>query len=141
MRLHAACAALDDDAVLLLGPSGSGKSDLLLRLLDRGFDLIGDDQVEVVDGRVRPCGSIAGLIELRGVGLFRTAYRHSAKLRLIVHMASPTERLPTSVAADPRLGAPTISLNPAEPGAAIRVHWALDAACGRRMQHCGALFA
>ncbi len=140
MRLHAACAALDDDAVLLLGPSGSGKSDLLLRLLDRGFDLIGDDQVEVVDGRVRPCGSIAGLIELRGVGLFRTAYRHSAQLRLIVHMAPPTERLP-SVAADPRLGALTISLNPAEPGAAIRVHWALDAACGRRMQHCGALFA
>ncbi len=140
MRLHAACAALDDDAVLLLGPSGSGKSDLLLRLLDRGFDLIGDDQVEVVDGRVRPCGCIAGLIELRGVGLFRTAHRHSAQLRLIVHMALPTERLP-NVAADPHFGAPTILLNPTEPGAAIRVHWALDAACGRRTQHCGAFFA
>jgi hypothetical protein len=51
MRFHASCAARMGeggfDAVLLLGTSGSGKSDLLLRLIDRGWALVADDQVIV----------------------------------------------------------------------------------------------
>jgi transcriptional regulator with AAA-type ATPase domain len=35
--LHASTVALDGRAVMISGPSGSGKSDLALRLLDRGF--------------------------------------------------------------------------------------------------------
>ena len=48
MPLHASCAALRGDGVLILGPPGAGKSELVLRLLGRGWDLVADDQVEHV---------------------------------------------------------------------------------------------
>ncbi len=137
MRVHASCAALNDDAVLLVGPPGSGKSDLLLRLIDRGFVLVGDDQIMIEAGRVRPCIAIAGVVELRGLGLFEQDYRPSATLRLIVQLGRSAPRLP-GVALNE---IPTITLDPTLPSAAIRVHWALDATCGRRTQRCGAFAA
>ena len=45
--VHASTVAIDGRAVLISGPSGSGKSDLALRLLDRGFSLVSDDQTHV----------------------------------------------------------------------------------------------
>ncbi len=45
--IHASSVAIDGRAVLITGPSGSGKSDLTLRLLDRGFSLVSDDQTLV----------------------------------------------------------------------------------------------
>ena len=47
MPLHGSCAALGGDAVLFLGPPGAGKSDLVLRLMGRGWMLVADDQVEL----------------------------------------------------------------------------------------------
>ena len=67
MQIHGSCAARDGAAVLLLGPSGSGKSDLALRLLDRGFLLVADDQVLIEDGVARAPPPLAGLLELRGL--------------------------------------------------------------------------
>ncbi|HEX7391244.1 MAG TPA: HPr kinase/phosphatase C-terminal domain-containing protein [Acidiphilium sp.] len=146
MRLHGSCAALDDDAVLLLGPSGVGKSDMVLRLIDRGFSLVGDDQVEVEAGRVMGAKPLLGMIELRGIGLFHAEHRESARLRLVVGLAAEPEkdRLPVRLPApgnDPEFGVPRIEIDPRAASAAIRVHWALDAACGRRTQHCGAFAA
>ena len=54
MQIHGSCASRAGDGVLLIGPPGAGKSDLLLRLLARGFDLVADDRVDIVDGIARP---------------------------------------------------------------------------------------
>ena len=47
MRLHASCVAINGQAVLLAGASGTGKSDLALRLIDHGAQLVADDQTEL----------------------------------------------------------------------------------------------
>ncbi|MCU4159101.1 aldolase [Acidiphilium sp. AL] len=140
MRLHGSCATLGDDAVLLLGPSGIGKSDLLLRLIDRGFVLVGDDQLELEAGRIKGVPPLIGMIELRGIGLFRADHRDSARLRLVVRLGAAKDRLPAP-GNDAEFGVPLIALDPCAASAAVRIHWALDAACGRRMQHCGAFAA
>ena len=71
--LHASTVAIDGRAVLIPGPSGSGKSDLALRLLDRGFTLVSDDQTIVRRDGERLIASapptIAGKLEIRGVGI------------------------------------------------------------------------
>jgi HPr kinase/phosphorylase len=140
MRLHASCACLGNDAVLLLGPSGSGKSDLVLRLIDQGFDLVADDQVEVQDGLAWPPPALAGLLEIRGLGIFRFPYHASVPLRLAVDLGQQAERLPRPETWGTH-ALPLIHLNPAAASAPTRVKLALDAACGRRIQYAGAFAA
>jgi len=138
MRFHASCAARDGHGVLLLGPSGSGKSDLLLRLVDRGFALVADDQVEVEDGVARAPAALAGLIEVRGLGVLRLPWVASAPLALAVVLGEGEgERLPEP-ARDPRLGLPRVSLDPWAASAPLRVSLALDCALGRVGQVAGA---
>ena len=73
MRVHATCVAVADRGALLLGPSGSGKSDLALRLIDVGAVLVADDQVALtVRGGVLVASApplLPSLLEVRGVGL------------------------------------------------------------------------
>lgn len=140
MSVHGSCAAFDDDAVLLLGDPGAGKSDLLLRLLDRGFALVGDDRVVIEGGRVAPVAALAGLLEVRGIGIFRLAWRESARLRLVVRLGPAAARLPVPEI-DPDFQVPLIRIDPAGASAAVRVHWALDAAVGRSHPVCGAFVA
>lgn len=87
-------------AIFIRGASGSGKSDLALRLMARGAELIGDDQVElekrqenVFAGAV---DAIRGLIEIRGLGLLRYPEAAPAKLRLIIDLVAREDvpRLP-----------------------------------------------
>ncbi len=87
MLVHASCAArlgLDgSEAVLLVGPPGAGKSDLVLRLIHAGWGLVADDQVVVEDGVASAPAALAGVLEVRGLGLFRLPYVASARLRLV----------------------------------------------------------
>ncbi len=137
MRYHASCAARDAHGVLLLGPSGSGKSDLLLRLLDRGFTLVADDQVEIDGGVARPPAALAGLVEIRGLGILRLPYRATARLKLAVTLGPVPVRLPHP-ARDPEFGVPSIVLDPWLASAPLRVSLALDCALGLVSQAAGA---
>src|SRR5580704_3087321 len=93
-RFHGSCVARDGAGVLLLGPSGAGKSDLALRLLGRGFVLVADDQVDVIDGFARAPGALAGLLEVRGFGIVRLPYLSDIKLYVVIELAGQRERLP-----------------------------------------------
>jgi HPr kinase/phosphorylase len=139
MQIHASCAARDGAGVLLLGPPGSGKSDLALRLLDCGFMLVADDRVEVEDGIARPPPALAGLLEVRGLGILRLPFVHSARLALAVELAEPP-RLPAP-AAHPELGLPLVAVDARSPSAARRVALALDCVLGRITQVAGAFVA
>jgi HPr kinase/phosphorylase len=148
MQLHASCAARDAHGVLLLGPSGSGKSDLLLRLLDRGFALVADDRVDVEAGTAKAPDALAGLIEIRGLGILRLPYVPEARVALAVALGpkgqdrgqdggQDGERLPDP-RRDPYLGVPSIRLDPWPASAPLRVSLALDCALGLVSQVAGA---
>ena len=141
MRLHASCAARDGNGVLLTGPPGAGKSDLLLRLIDRGFRLVSDDQVEITFPQpgalagplasplASPPENLAGLLEVRGLGILRLPYLPIATLRLAVRLGPP-ERLPNP-ARHEHLDLPLISVDPRAASAPLLVSLALDAVLGQ----------
>jgi HPr kinase/phosphorylase len=138
--MHGSCIARDGDAVLIVGPSGTGKSDLALRLLSHGFQLIADDQVDIADGVVSSPAELAGLLEARGIGIVRLPYRPHAKLALIVDLGQSPPRLPEPLRhAD--LQVPLIYLDPSAASAPERVCLALDCALGRVTQIAGAFAA
>ncbi len=104
--VHASAVLVGPRAVLIRGPSGSGKSLLALGLMEAERTgsllfarLVADDRVhlEPAGGRLlaRPAEAIAGLIEVRGVGLLRMACEPCAVVGLVVDLAAPdAERLP-----------------------------------------------
>ena len=96
--LHASTVAIGGRAVLIEGPSGSGKSDLALRLLDRGAMLVADDQTLVVRtpaGLVaRPPQAIEGRMEVRGIGIATFPHLAEAPVALLVRLDPEPPRLP-----------------------------------------------
>ena len=100
MLVHGTCVELFGHGVLLRGPSGSGKSDLALRLIDGGARLVADDQVVLTAevGRVQAAAPIriAGRIEVRGVGIIQVATIETVPLALVVDLVAPADvpRLP-----------------------------------------------
>ena len=89
-QFYATAVTYSGFGVLIRGPSGSGKSDLALRLIDNGAGLISDDQVIIkVVGQelyLSPPESISGLIEVRGVGVIKIEYDRDIRLCLIVEL-------------------------------------------------------
>jgi serine kinase of HPr protein (carbohydrate metabolism regulator) len=96
--LHASTVAIDGRAVLITGPSGSGKSDLALRLLDRGFTLVSDDQTIVKRDGERLIATapptLAGKLEVRGIGIVGVDRADDVPVALVVELTSEIERLP-----------------------------------------------
>ncbi len=98
LRLHAASVCFDNAGVLLYGESGSGKSDLALRLIAAGATLIADDVTElrknIQTGEItlHPEKNTAGMIELRGFGIYHMAYRENIPLVAVYYLAPSGDR-------------------------------------------------
>jgi HPr kinase/phosphorylase len=103
--IHASAVLVGARAVLIRGPAGAGKSRLALELVQAGANgrlafsrLVADDRVYVAatHGRliVRVPANLAGLIEIRGIGICRLACEPVAVVRLVVDLAAATERMP-----------------------------------------------
>jgi serine kinase of HPr protein (carbohydrate metabolism regulator) len=122
-------------AALLRGPSGSGKSDLALRLLQAGGRLVSDDQTHLEHRRrsliAAPPPALAGMIEARGLGIVRLQRNHllaRAPVGLLVDLvpADRIERLPepqTETLLDITL--PRLDLAPFEASAVQKLYLAL----------------
>lgn len=146
MTIHGSCAAREGEGVLLLGPPGAGKSDLLLRLLGRGWSLVADDQVALlaVGGELFAAApqALAGRLEVRGLGILSgLASTGPARLRLVLE-CRPREAVPR-LPLPSRWQALGVSL-PAMPIAALdasapdKASMALEVALGRLAMDAGA---
>ena len=130
--LHASTVALDGRAVMISGPSGSGKSDLALRLLDRGFTLVSDDQTIVRKDKERVLAAapptIRGKLEVRGVGIVDIETIDDVPLALVVELTSDIQRLPDDSRERPILGVslPLVSVDAMAASAPSKVALALD---------------
>jgi serine kinase of HPr protein (carbohydrate metabolism regulator) len=130
--IHASTVASDGRAVLISGPSGSGKSDLALRLLDRGFTLVSDDQTIVRRDGDRLLASapptIKGKLEIRGIGIVEMDIVNDVPVALFVELTSEIMRLPDDRRERPVLGVnlPLVSVDALTASAPSKVALALD---------------
>ncbi len=130
--IQASAVAIGGRAVLIEGAPGSGKSALALALIDRGAGLIGDDAVTLtcVDGCLiaSPPPNIAGLLELRGVGLVRLPVTASAPVALCLTLGgAAAERLPATLPQREIGGVavPVLAFDPGTTAPGPRAEWAL----------------
>ena len=121
VNIHATCVRLaaagkpfgapPDCGVLLIGGSGSGKSDLALRLIAAGAELVADDRTDLFVLRGRLCGRaparLAGLLEVRGVGIVKLPRARQVCITLVAKLGRAAERLPAH-----RLYRPPAALGP-----------------------------
>jgi len=137
--IYGTCIALGRTAAILLGPSGSGKSDLALRFAlqtpaELDAALVADDQVHLAarGGKLfaSPPPVLAGKIEVRGLGIVTLAFRSEAELKLIVELvdADDVPRLPEELQAAPLCGItlPLMRLAPFEASASLKLRLALQ---------------
>jgi len=141
---HATCVAVEGRAVLLRGPSGSGKSDLALRLIDEGALLVADDQTELflAEGRLmaRAPAAIAGQLEVRGLGIVDRPRLAAAPVALLVDLvpAAEVERLPEERReALLGLALPLIALDPFAASATAKLKLALERLSQPRQAEAG----
>ena len=137
VNIHASCVVIGMRGVLILGDSGAGKSDLALRLIDGGARLVSDDRTELYVARGRLCArtprSIAGLMEVRGLGVVALPFARTAVLALAVKLSSSRTRLPDAAFYEPPApiksvkSLPFIMLDGALPSAPARIRLALAA--------------
>jgi len=98
-HVHGSCVDFNGKSILAIGPSGSGKTSLILDLIALGGVLVADDQVilsEDANGiTVSAPHTIAGKIEVRGIGILSCPHVNMSYVNLIVDLsAEPLMRLP-----------------------------------------------
>ena len=141
-QVHATCVSLYGAGLIIRGPSGAGKSDLALRLIDRGARLVADDRVNLLvsDNGViaRAPEILAGLLEVRGLGILRVPVLETTVVRLVVNLVNHenvprlSDRRMTNLIG---MDVPTVTLDPFEASAVTKVRLALELTLGRIMRH------
>ena len=140
-QIHATCVDIRGAGVLLRGPSGSGKSDLALRLIDSGARLVADDRTELAlqgggdEQRVVASApkEIAGKIEARGLGILAVDALGETPVALVVDMvdAGEVERVPEPASLEILgLQIPLVRLDPFEVSAPAKLRAALKSGAG-----------
>jgi serine kinase of HPr protein (carbohydrate metabolism regulator) len=130
-RVHATTVAIGGAAVMIMGFSGSGKSDLALRLIDRGAVLVSDDYTQITrigdHLSASAPATIKGKIEVRGLGILTVSVLDSAPVRLGITLNDPVIRLPTGLEEQIILGVPVpvMPLAGFEASAPLKVEMAL----------------
>jgi serine kinase of HPr protein (carbohydrate metabolism regulator) len=126
--VHASAVLVENRAVLIRGPSGAGKSRLAFDLILAGRSrqippavLVGDDRVrlDASSGQlvVRPARELAGLIEIRGLGIRRCDFADEAIVGLVIDLfAADAERLPPPEALRTRIYGVWLPRIPVAPG-------------------------
>ncbi|MES2903182.1 MAG: HPr kinase/phosphatase C-terminal domain-containing protein [Pseudomonadota bacterium] len=130
--LHATTVTKGGRAIIIAGRSGSGKSDLALRLFDRGFILVSDDQTMVRKDGTRLLASapatIKGRLEVRGIGIIEVPTADDVPIALIVELSEAVERMPQAGLTRMILGVetPLVGIDANSASAAAKVEIALD---------------
>ncbi|QIG80572.1 HPr kinase/phosphorylase [Stakelama tenebrarum] len=129
--VHASCVAIGGRAVLIEGASCAGKSDLALRLIDRGAMLVADDYT-ICTRRDRvlcaaPPTTIAGKIEVRGVGIVEMSYESDVTVALHIAIDAAPPRFPEGFGTRRVAGVdiPSLTLPALEASAPLKVEYAL----------------
>ena len=130
---QASAVVIGGRALLIEGPPGCGKSSLALALIDRGAGLIGDDAVTLLgEGETliaAPPPNIAGLLEVRGIGLVSMAVAAPAPVALVLELGGavpdrlPETPLPSRLIAG--VAVPSLCFDPGTIAPAQRAEWAL----------------
>lgn len=137
-QIHATCVDMDGTGVLIRGPSGSGKSDLALRLIDRGAVLVADDRVDLrCDSGILSASApetIAGMLEVRGLGVIRMKCRTDVQVALVVELTAPEdiERIPEPAVCDyMAVALPLVRVAPFEASAPAKLRLAVARLAGQ----------
>ncbi len=134
---QATAVAIGGRAVMIEGPPGSGKSSLALALIDRGAQLVGDDGLlllpDIAPGNAprllaQPHPRIAGLLEVRNLGLLRFPHLAQAPVALVLRLDADAPRFIDAAGCVERAGiaVPMVQLWPETPMLALRATLALE---------------
>lgn len=137
--VYASCVRFEEAGLLICGGSGSGKSDLCLRLADAGGSLVADDQtvVENRNGRlIASCPErLRGLLEVRGIGIVETPFvpETEINLKLVLRNTGEIERMPASESENVEgVPIPVFRLDPFEVSAIVKIKTFLSVLNGQR---------
>lgn len=139
--VHATSVVCSGKAILIRGDSGVGKSDLALRLIDRGATLLCDDYTHLIHSEnaliAEAVDTIAGMIEVRGLGLIRLPHIEQAPVSLIVMLLNADGpqpvRIPASLPVQRLCGVdvPVLALHGFEVSAPLKIELALKCLHGQ----------
>lgn len=128
LNIYGTCVKLNSKGILILGDSGSGKSDLALRLITLfSAKLISDDRTDIFYDsgfiKAKAPSALRGLLEVRGLGLIKQEYLKETKIDLVIKLTTDKiERMPQSQSYKiENIDIPMYFLNPFEASAPSKV--------------------